>query len=127
MPMPIDATMRSNRHRILLTNATLYAPEPLGPGSVLVEGHKIAASIPPGHRLPDVESIDLGGAALGPGLIDLHTHGADGVDLHGRRRRPGPHGAFFRPARRDRLSAHDGDRFLGGDRADDREVRRAAA
>jgi N-acetylglucosamine-6-phosphate deacetylase len=28
-----------------------------------------------------VETIDLGGASLGPGLIDLHTHGADGLDV----------------------------------------------
>lgn len=66
---------------ILLTNATLYTPEPLGPGSVLVEGGKIASIYPAGRPLPGVESIDLGSAALGPGLIDLHTHGADGVDL----------------------------------------------
>jgi N-acetylglucosamine-6-phosphate deacetylase len=65
---------------ILFANATLYAPDLLGPGSVLVEGSKIAGIYPAGHPLPDVESIDLGGAALGPGLIDLHTHGADGVD-----------------------------------------------
>ena len=65
---------------VLFANATLYAPEPLGPGSVLVEGHKIAGIYPAGHLLPDVKSIDLRGAALGPGLIDLHTPGADGVD-----------------------------------------------
>jgi N-acetylglucosamine-6-phosphate deacetylase len=63
---------------ILLTSAMLYSPEPLGPGSVLVEGGKVVAlnECPPG-----VQSIDLGGASLGPGLIDLHTHGADGVDV----------------------------------------------
>jgi len=63
---------------LLLTNAMLYAPEPLGPGSVLVEGGKIVAI---GERPSGVESIDLGGAALGPGLIDLHTHGANGADV----------------------------------------------
>jgi N-acetylglucosamine-6-phosphate deacetylase len=68
---------------ILLINAHLYVPEPLGPGSVLVEGGKIVSigEWPSGHPAPGVESIDLSGAALGPGLIDLHTHGADGVDL----------------------------------------------
>jgi N-acetylglucosamine-6-phosphate deacetylase len=63
---------------ILLTNAQLYGPEPLGSGSVLVENGKIVAV---GEPVPGVETIDLGGAALGSGLIDLHTHGADGVDL----------------------------------------------
>ncbi len=67
---------------VLLKNANLYVPEPLGPGSVLVEGDTIAAVYLIGETLPgDVPAIDLRGAALGPGLIDLHTHGADGVDL----------------------------------------------
>jgi N-acetylglucosamine-6-phosphate deacetylase len=65
----------------LLTNAHLYAPEPLGPGSVLIEGGQIAAVYRVGESVPDGPTIDLRGAALGPGLIDLHTHGADGVDL----------------------------------------------
>jgi N-acetylglucosamine-6-phosphate deacetylase len=35
-----------------------------------------------GEALPGgVPAIDLRGAALGPGLIDVHTHGADGADL----------------------------------------------
>ncbi len=63
---------------ILLTNANLYTPEPLGPGSVLVEGRKIVSI---GEWTHGVDVVDLGGAALGPGLIDVHTHGADGVDL----------------------------------------------
>jgi N-acetylglucosamine-6-phosphate deacetylase len=73
----------SRPQAILLTNATLYDPAPLGSGSILVKGAKIAAidERPYGHSEPGVESIDLDGAALGPGLIDLHTHGADGVDL----------------------------------------------
>ena len=68
---------------MLLTNAMLYAPEPLGPGSILVKGARIAAigERLAGHPAPGVESVDLGGAALGPGLIDLHAHGADGVEL----------------------------------------------
>jgi N-acetylglucosamine-6-phosphate deacetylase len=67
---------------MLLKNANLYVPEPLGPGSVLIEGDTIAALYLIGDVLPDgVPTIDLRGAALGPGLIDLHTHGADGADL----------------------------------------------
>jgi N-acetylglucosamine-6-phosphate deacetylase len=59
----------------------------MGSGSVLVDGERIAAiwtegrdpeneELPPGCR-----AIDLDGAALGPGWIDLHVHGADGVEL----------------------------------------------
>jgi N-acetylglucosamine-6-phosphate deacetylase len=67
---------------VLLKNANLYVPEPFGPGSVLIEGDTIAAVYPIGEALPDgVPAIDLRGAALGPGLIDVHTHGADGADL----------------------------------------------
>jgi N-acetylglucosamine-6-phosphate deacetylase len=67
---------------ILLGAATLYAPEPLGSGSVLIEDARIGAVYPDGTALPaDVRTVDLGGAMLGPGLIDLHVHGADGVEL----------------------------------------------
>ena len=66
---------------LLLTNAHLLAPEPLGPGSVLVDEGRIAAVYRVGDRRPDGPALDLGGALLGPGWIDLHTHGADGVDL----------------------------------------------
>ena len=66
---------------ILLKNANLFAPESLGPGSVRVEGTKIAAVYKIGEPTPDVEAVDLCGAALGPGLIDVHTHGADRVEL----------------------------------------------
>jgi N-acetylglucosamine-6-phosphate deacetylase len=66
---------------LLLKNANLYLPEPLSPGSVLVEGDRIAAIYPIGEPTPQVEALDLHGAALGPGLIDVHTHGADGTEL----------------------------------------------
>ena len=66
---------------ILLKNANLFAPESLGPGNVLVEGSRIAAVYRTGEETPDVETVDLGGAALGPGLIDVHTHGGDRVEL----------------------------------------------
>lgn len=66
---------------LLLKNANLFVPESLGPGSVWIEGSKVAAVYRIGEETPDVEAIDLGGAALGPGWIDVHTHGADGVEL----------------------------------------------
>ena len=66
---------------LLLTNAHLLTPEPLGPGSVLVDEGRIAAVYRLGDRRPDGPALDLGGALLGPGWIDLHTHGADGVDV----------------------------------------------
>jgi N-acetylglucosamine-6-phosphate deacetylase len=65
----------------LLKNANLFAPAALGLGSVWVEGSRIKAVYRMGEAVPDMEAIDLGGAALGPGLIDVHTHGADSVEL----------------------------------------------
>jgi N-acetylglucosamine-6-phosphate deacetylase len=65
---------------LLLKNANLFAPEPLGPGCVCVEGAEIVEVYRLCEEPPDIEVVDLEGAALGPGFIDLHTHGADGAD-----------------------------------------------
>ncbi len=61
----------------LITNANVFAPEPLGLKQVLVCAGKIAYL---GDHLPqlddalEVEVTDLDGARLVPGLIDAHTH-----------------------------------------------------
>lgn len=47
-------------------------------GDLKIENGRIAAL---GDRLPDTpDSLDCTGCAVTPGLIDIHTHGADGVD-----------------------------------------------
>ena len=60
---------------LLLKNADVWAPEPLGRADVLVLGGVIAGigsfDAPAGWP---VEVIDLQGAILAPGLIDAHTH-----------------------------------------------------
>jgi N-acetylglucosamine-6-phosphate deacetylase len=66
---------------LLIKGAALYCPASIGPGSVLIEGAKIAGVYGIGEATPDVETVDLKGAALGPGLVDVHTHGADRVEL----------------------------------------------
>lgn len=62
---------------LLLRNATVFAPESLGVQYLLVGGEQILWMGPALPDLPDalrVESVDLGGRRLIPGLIDGHAH-----------------------------------------------------
>jgi N-acetylglucosamine-6-phosphate deacetylase len=62
---------------ILLSAARIVTPDTvLQPGTVVVEGNRIAEVRP--DRLP--EARDLGDATLVPGFVDVHVHGVDGVD-----------------------------------------------
>ncbi|MHC4954123.1 MAG: beta-aspartyl-peptidase [Planctomycetota bacterium] len=62
---------------VLLSNADVFAPEPLGIRHVLVCGERVAwigkerPSLPAGF---DVEIRDLDGGRLVPGLVDCHAH-----------------------------------------------------
>lgn len=60
----------------LLTNADVFAPEPLGRRHVLVGGERVLALLATEPSLGglDVETADLGGRRLVPGLIDAHVH-----------------------------------------------------
>ncbi len=69
---------------VLLRNATVVLPDrELVGGSVLVLGGRIisifAAETTP--RAISIGEIDLSGATLLPGFIDVHIHGAVGVDV----------------------------------------------
>lgn len=61
----------------LLRDAEVYAPEPLGRCDLLLAGGRIAAmgrdlSAPPAGW--PVEEVQLDGAVVVPGLVDVHTH-----------------------------------------------------
>ena len=63
---------------LLLKNARVVLPDREVDADVLVEDGRIAAI---GEGLEAAEQIDLAGATLMPGFIDVHIHGAAGVDV----------------------------------------------
>jgi N-acetylglucosamine-6-phosphate deacetylase len=67
---------------LLFTNGTLILEDRLVPGGwLLVRDAAIAALGPPGSRPSAEVVIDLAGAYLAPGFVDLHVHGGDGHDF----------------------------------------------
>lgn len=77
-----------SRAMLLLVNADVYAPTPLGIRHVLVAGSQIVHISAPGEKEPQldaaltVQRVDLEGRRLTPGLIDGHVHvtGGGGED-----------------------------------------------
>ena len=65
-------------------NATIYTPhEVISSGALVVEDERIGF-IGPAHQLnlpPDAQVVDVRGKNICPGFIDLHIHGAKGVDF----------------------------------------------
>jgi len=65
--------------RFALTNGRIILPDAIVAGqAVLVEGERIAGVLPIAELPDGVETIDVGGRTIAPGLIDIHTHGALG-------------------------------------------------
>lgn len=69
---------------VLLRNARIVLPDRVQAGSLVIENGRIrqildSTSADP-VRLDSV--VDLGGATLFPGFIDIHIHGAIGVDMN---------------------------------------------
>jgi N-acetylglucosamine-6-phosphate deacetylase len=63
-------------HMIVLKNGKHLTPSGnYVSGSVFIDGEKIAA-----QASPDAREIDIAGCEVVPGLIDIHTHGAGGID-----------------------------------------------
>lgn len=60
---------------LLIKNARVYAPAPLGKRDILLAGGRIAAmeeALDP--HLPGVEVLDAEGKTAVPGFIDQHVH-----------------------------------------------------
>ncbi|HEY4425886.1 MAG TPA: N-acetylglucosamine-6-phosphate deacetylase [Pyrinomonadaceae bacterium] len=64
--------------RLLLKNARVILPDREDAVSVLIEEGRITAI---GDSLDAAEEIDLAGTTLLPGFIDVHIHGAAGIDV----------------------------------------------
>jgi N-acetylglucosamine-6-phosphate deacetylase len=67
---------------ILLRNARLVLPQHTSePASLLIQDGRIAKILPATHAPHDTQTvIDLSGQKIFPGFIDVHIHGAVGVD-----------------------------------------------
>src|SRR5882724_9518861 len=67
---------------LLFTGCTLVLPDRLLAGGwLLVDGDRIVAVGPPGALLPASQTVNLDGAFLSPGFVDVHVHGGDGHDF----------------------------------------------
>ncbi|MBV8858518.1 MAG: N-acetylglucosamine-6-phosphate deacetylase [Acidobacteria bacterium] len=67
--------------RLLLEGARVVLPEgPAEGASVLVEGGRVARLLRGGEGAGGARVLDLEGLTLYPGFIDVHIHGAVGVD-----------------------------------------------
>lgn len=69
---------------LVLYNSNLILPHGIERGGVLVEDGRLARVFADHNRpagLSGPKSIDLKGAYLAPGLIDIHIHGSAGVDV----------------------------------------------
>lgn len=67
---------------ILLFNGHIYVGEDATADSLLVRGGKVAALDVAAPDSADRLKIDLNGASLVPGFLDIHTHGGGGIDVN---------------------------------------------
>ena len=72
--------MNHSSGKLVLRDGTVVLPDrTIEHGTILIEGRYIS-SIDDGD-ITGAESIDLGGMTILPGFIDVHIHGASGVDV----------------------------------------------
>lgn len=61
---------------LVLRNADVHAPQPLGLRDIVISGEKIVAILPVGAALTglNIEEIDAAGRVVCPGFVDNHVH-----------------------------------------------------
>ena len=80
--MSPNVVTASSNQSILLRGVRIVLPDRVvESGAVQIEAGRIARVFNSQEDLPDVDSVDLSGLTLFPGFIDVHTHGAVGVDV----------------------------------------------
>jgi N-acetylglucosamine-6-phosphate deacetylase len=73
--------MKQDDHRFALVNGKVILPDRVAEGlAVVVDGSRIAGVEPQGELGRELQTLDVGGRFISPGLIDIHTHGAVGYD-----------------------------------------------
>src|SRR4051812_32549316 len=75
--------MNKSPRKLLLRDAKIVlANRIIEDGTILVEDQHIVA-ITENQTEADVETLSLGGSTILPGFIDVHNHGAVGMDVMG--------------------------------------------
>ncbi len=75
----IDTTLEQPRGRFALTGGRIVLPDKVVTGqAIVIAGGKIVGLAEAGALGSQVETIDVGGRTITPGLVDIHTHGAVG-------------------------------------------------
>jgi N-acetylglucosamine-6-phosphate deacetylase len=75
--------MNKSPRKLLLRDARIVLPNRIiEDGTILIEDDRIAA-ISENQTDADAETLSLGGSTVLPGFIDVHNHGAVGVDVMG--------------------------------------------
>ena len=68
--------------QLVITNARVYTGHRFTPREIFVEKGRVAQLAKRVDAPEDCPRLDLGGKRLVPGFIDIHTHGAAGVDVN---------------------------------------------
>ena len=77
--MTLAAAPSQPTNRFALSYGRIILPDEIALGkAVVIEGERIVGIADVGALGSDIETIDIGGRIITPGLIDIHTHGALG-------------------------------------------------